>query len=436
MNKFRILSIAVLIAIALNGFSQTASDSTSKHLPSKDDNNAFSQTTTDSTSKPLPSIMGGVGVLFFNGNIGKTAGISAYSTVRAGYTLGIEERPIPMIGVQLSGVIGKLSANERSDIPSDNKNFQSNIVQGDLTCYLHLLNKPGTVISPFLYTGISFMSYQRFTDSLSASGAPYYYWNDGSIRNEPQNYSDILTAKIIHRDYVYETPLGNGTTLSIPIGLGAKMHLSDNLAINVQAAYYFAFSKSIEYYTAGNGKNEKYLFSFCTIEYHFTPKPKPVSDPVYDKVDFKQIDIKDNTEKPKEITKAEEAALLAKEEQQAHDTAAVDREEVNYFKDPNSEEAKKEKQHIDSLANAPHPTTIIDPKDTTSTTATTKSYVHHILPPRLTPADYDHNGYISSQEITRAIDDFFTGTSPMTIADINALIDYFFDQDSPEDHVK
>jgi hypothetical protein len=43
-------------------------------------------------------------------------------------------------------------------------------------------------------------------------------------------------------------------------------------------------------------------------------------------------------------------------------------------------------------------------------------------------ADYNKNGVISADEITRTIDEFFDGLNDFTAEKINQLIDYFFEQ--------
>ncbi|HTB05816.1 MAG TPA: hypothetical protein VK806_02600 [Bacteroidia bacterium] len=363
----------------------------------------------DSSSHRLPSIMGGVGVLYFNGDIGKGAGITAYSTIRGGYTFGVEERVVKFLGIQLSGIYGNLAASERSDDPNSNKNFQSTIMQGDLTINLHFdgfILKSNAVIAPFIYAGFSFMSFKTATDSLDANGHPYYYWTDGSIRNEAQNASDILTAKVIQRDYTYETPLNSGSTFCVPVGVGLKMRISDHLKMNVQAAYYFTFSKDIEHYSLSSANN-KYLYSFFTLEYQFGKKPaEEANQKRYEGVDFSSM-MKD-TVKPKEANQQQLAKL---DSAAAHaDTSAIDRSAM-FNDNPNLSFLKDlDKAHQQQVASNPN-------------TASA-----HKLPKEFEAADKNHDGYISSQEITQVIDEFFDGTSPYTIADINKLIDYFFDQ--------
>jgi len=407
MSNVRILSIAMLTLASVNVMSQT------------------SNTSGDSIKhSALPSIMGGIGVTYFDGNINHSSGVTPYSTVRTGFSLGIEERPVMFLGVALEGMYGQIASSERSETPAKNLNFQATVIQGELTLNLHfdgLIMKPDAVLSPFIFAGVSFLSGTSYADTRDAKGEPYYYWTDGSIRNEAQVAQNISTAKIIQRSYKYDSTLGSIGTLCIPVGVGLKFRLTDNILMNVQAAYYFTFSNDLEGYknlasaqAADNTssassalKNEKYLYSVCTIEYHFTPKdnsPK-VDESRYSNVPWQSIDVKVDTVKvnTKDISKDQEDELLKKE--QNRDTSAVDRAAA-FFANPNA--GGSIVAGIDNGDKGKH-----DP---------------NAVPARIRAVDKNHDGYITSQEITEAIDEFFDGTSTLTIADINYAIDYFFDQ--------
>jgi pyrrolidone-carboxylate peptidase len=56
--------------------------------------------------------------------------------------------------------------------------------------------------------------------------------------------------------------------------------------------------------------------------------------------------------------------------------------------------------------------------------STTKAKV----PAQFENADTNHDGIISSSEITAVIDGFFDGSNNYTVEKIHALIDYFFEQ--------
>jgi hypothetical protein len=383
MNRFTVSSVVFLSFLCFKSYSQQYI------TPSK-----------------LPSLALGAGVLYFNGDIGKGTGVTPYATIRPGVNFTIEERPISFLGFSLTGLYGSLSASERSTDSSNNLNFETKIFSGDLMVNLHLdgLLLPGDApIAPFIYAGVSYMYYNPYADLKDAQGYPYYYWTDGTIRNEPQNSADLLTAKIVNRDYVYETPLDSGKynkyTFCVPVGLGLKFRVSENFFMNVQATYYFTFSPNIDNYKL-SGKDNKFLYSFFTLEYHFGgEKDKRMAK--YEGVDFKKLIKEENKpvtkakEEPKEVPMSDSAIAA----QYAKDTLAVDRSEV--FNENPSMQALT---NIDKLAKK------------------------HNLPDKFKSADKNGDGIITSQEITQAIDEFFDGSSNMTIQDINALIDYFFDQ--------
>jgi hypothetical protein len=52
----------------------------------------------------------------------------------------------------------------------------------------------------------------------------------------------------------------------------------------------------------------------------------------------------------------------------------------------------------------------------------------NIIPYSLRGADRNKDGFISTDEIAKAIDAFFEGGSDFTVEKLNALIDYFFEQ--------
>jgi hypothetical protein len=65
----------------------------------------------------------------------------------------------------------------------------------------------------------------------------------------------------------------------------------------------------------------------------------------------------------------------------------------------------------------------IDAKIAASGTAGSKP-----LPPKFQSADTNRDGIIQSSEISAVIDGFFEGSNDFTVARINELIDYFFEQ--------
>jgi hypothetical protein len=403
MKKFTF--IAVLSIVYLGTFAQT---------PSTGSSQPQSSSSSTGFQFKLPSVFLGAGVLYFNGDIGKGAGVTPYSTVRTGAILGVEERFLPYLGVSLSALYGKLAASERSLDTTRNLNFESKIIQGDLLVSFHLAGsvfKSDYPVDPFIYAGASFLSFSPYADLKDANGNPYYYWTDGTVRNQPETSENIISAKIVNRDYKYETALDSGKyskhTFSIPLGIGIKLRITDQIFVNLQTTYYLTFSPNIDNYKL-SGKNNKYIFSFFTIEYNFGKPKEDANEAVkYKNVDFSAL-IKDTIKAaPKQVKEVvlSDSAIAA---QHAKDTISEDRS-AEFNANPSEATLTAQDKAIQTKAsnvNAPV----------------------HSVPAKFASADKNGDGYISSQEITTAIDEFFDGSSPMTIADINALIDYFFDQ--------
>src|SRR6185312_9063043 len=374
---------------------------------------AFSQASDKTFTLRPPSVALGAGVLYFNGDIGKGVGVTPYSTVRGGFNLSVEERPLPYLGVSLMGMYGHLSASERSLDTVNNLNFQSTVVSGDLLVSFHLdgsVLKPDADVAPFIYTGISFLSFSPYADLKDATGNPYYYWTDGSVRNQPETSENILTAKTVNRDYTYETALDSGKyakhTFSLPIGIGVKLRITEKCFMNIQSCYYFTFSPNIDNYKI-TGKNNKYIYSFVSLEYNFGRSSEDPRDVKYRSVDFSAL-IKDTVSTSKSRTVAvqdntpplSDSAIAA---QHAKDTVSEDRS-GSFNANPTLTTLAQQDKANNAKAGA------------------------HNLPDKFKAADKNGDGVITSQEITQSIDEFFDGTSTMSIADINSLIDYFFDQ--------
>ena len=51
-----------------------------------------------------------------------------------------------------------------------------------------------------------------------------------------------------------------------------------------------------------------------------------------------------------------------------------------------------------------------------------------VIPFAIKSADRDNDGYITTEEIGKAIDSFFEGESDFSVEKINELIDFFFEQ--------
>jgi hypothetical protein len=410
---------------------------------------------TDKT-KQLPSVAIGAGVLSFNGNVGN--GLSL-SSIRVGYNLTIEQRIGKYLGVSLNGLYGKLADSERS--LTRNLNFQSTIYQGDLNVLLHfdndLIFKRNSPFAPYISAGFGYLKFDPYGDLKDKNGIPYNYWSDGTIRSLPQNSPLASTAILLQRDYTYETRLTDSTTnykrytFAVPVSVGFNLKVLDNLSMNIAGTYYFTFTHWIDNYKSG--KNDKYLYANVSIQYTFG-RAYDDSDPKYSDVDFSALDkmdtdgdgVNDNDDRcpgtPKgvkvdshgcpEDNDGDGVPDYRDKELMTKKGALVDENGVT-LTDKNI--ADKQAQ-FDSLATErsqvfnenPSLAYLKDVEAKSTEARKNNATIKTSIPYSLRSADKNNDGYISTDEITGAIDAFFEGDSDFTVEKLNELIDFFFEQ--------
>lgn len=428
-------------------------------------NRAFAQ---DESPKMIYSLSGGFGIFTFNGDIGKGADVSTYSRITTGYSGGLEVRFGKFIGLQAGGLMGTLSQSERSK--TRNLNFSSPITQFNLNVMLYFDNDAimprASMAAPYLNFGAGYLMFDPHGDLKDASGAGYYYWSDGSIRDLPETKANISTSKQLKRDYSYETKLTDSvvnysrSTISIPLGGGFRLKMSDHLNVNLGATYFLTQSDFID--NLKDGKNDSYLYSYFSLQYNFFRKAKAEQEKEKDKgpkVDFANIDkidsdgdgvpdVDDHCQSTPKGLKVDRSgcpldddgdgvANHLDKEPGTKKGATVDENGVTQ-----TDAMFAEKVRRDSLARereagfASNPTLDYlkeidkqqESKKTSPSNPTTPNNSSSKIPAALRSADKNNDGYISSDEISAVIDGFFEGGSDFTVEKINDLIDYFFEQ--------
>lgn len=410
--------------------------------------------------KQLPSVALGVGILSFNGDVGNGVNLSSFSRIRGGYNLVIEERIGKYIGVSLNGLYGKLSDSD--NLKSSNRNFQTNIIQGDLNLVVHfdndLIFKRTSAFAPYLCAGFGYMMFDPYGDLLDKNGRKYNYWSDGTIRDLPESDTTV-GSEIIQRDYKYETKLKDSavnysrSTFSIPLTVGFNLKLTDKLGVNLAATYCLTMTDYLDNYKIG--KNDNYIFAHVALKYSFG-KAYDDSDPAYQSVDFSSLEkldtdgdgVNDNDDRcpgtPKDVKVSNHGCPLDDDEDGVPDyrdkeltTAKGNLVDENGVTITDKQIADRQQQW-DSLATErsqlfnENPSLdylrSVDEKAAELRKANPNAAAYSKIPAPLKPADKNNDGYISSEEIAGAIDSFFEGDSVFTVEKLNDLIDYFFEQ--------
>ncbi len=383
----------------------------------------------------------GAGVLIFDGTVGNLNGIGTITMVRPGGHLQVEQRLGRFFSLDLTGMYGQLGANNRTNTSFNN--FVTDIQQGDLALTFHfdrIFKKVS--ITPFIGVGFGIMHYQAYTDLKAADGERYYYWQDGSIMNQPESGPiNPSTLQNLHRDYVYESKLDslnkfNHYPFYIPVSVGFDMKLSSKVKAKITATYCYTNTNQID--GTNSGRNDGYLYTSFSLSYLFGKEPASEEDKRYDNVDFSKIDQTDSDgdgvpdlmddcpATPKGVKVNAKGCPLDSDgdgipdyldkEPHTKKGAMVDNMGVTV-----TEEiiAQKKKEWEDAISDKAQ---LVVVKESSG------NELGKAIPDEFKVADTNGDGKIQAEEITKVIDGFFSGENNFTVEKINRLIDFFFEQ--------
>ena len=243
------------------------------------------QKTTEEIEKEILTIGSGPQINSFFGDIGSRSVGKIFTNARPCLSLDIEKRISDLIGLQVMFVKAKLSENIRSNIVTDNLNFESSFTKLSTNLILnsdHYLNIKSN-ISPYLSVGAGLFIFDSYTDLLDANDISYNYWSDGTIRDLPESDTNAANASMLYRDYDYETSLENDSInynlipLLAPVTVGIKWKINPYLQGRVYGTYNHLFTDWIDNISLGN--NDYYLSFGFTMNYvihklHFEKKEK------------------------------------------------------------------------------------------------------------------------------------------------------------------
>ena len=403
----------------------------------------------------------GTGFNSFFGDYIKPENISPFTNIRSAYFVSLEKRFGSTFGIQLMGSKSYLSDNERSIITTNNRNFESNILQIGTNFIFHFDNdfktKRKSPLAPYLSAGVSFLKFDSYGDLMDGNNNNYYYWDNGEIWNVNQSDSSGNGTQII-RDYTYETMLEdsivsyNRTSLAVPISLGFKFKLNNFIEGRIFGTYNITFTDWIDN-AAENDNNDKFAFIGFSLNYKLR-KPNKAEKAKYKDVDFDQLskadqdndgikDLEDNCPRTPSGVKVDKfgcpldddndgVANYLDQQKNTPKGAVVNELGIEitdsiinsrlFLRD--SIETERNKMFSDSsstgrlheILNSDYKLNAINPE------------IKQELTKLLSPADQNKDGRISKDEITIAIDGFFDGNNSLKAENIYDLIDYYFDQ--------
>ena len=489
MIKNYLLTFTFLIGVSASTFSQESEASKpidadkAKKENVKNKKDKKSQTaTTEKEAKPIsttpvssepiepiyihkkPSVGLGIGLMTFYGDINKGADIYEMSNFRMGFNLNVEQRFGKRLGASADFVYGKLSQNEHS--LQSNLNFESSVMQADANFVFHLDNREKgwrkTKVSSFMSAGVGYMMFNPMGDYKLEDGTQYYYWGDGSIRDQSFDVDNPQNGSILHRDYIYETALDTNSsyshgTLVFPLTLGIKVKFSNKFESDIKATYHLTMTDNID--NVATGGKDSYLYSQVSFRYNILAKtPQLPDNSPFAKTDFnKLVDVIDSDKdgvkdlddkcggtphgatvdakgcpldddldgipnyQDKEKNSAKGATVdglgvTVKDDallQEYNDSVATPRDDLYKWRPSYRFDLDKAKSAEDVKSS----------KNTASKVIITES-----VPDDYKYVDTNKDGVITPQEINTAIDSFFDGNTGKKADDLNKMVNYFSDQ--------
>ena len=399
------------------------------------------------------SVTGQAGALKFLGDVGKKSNTNFFSDMRMGYNLGVEYRIGKVLGIGVDGMYGKLAGTDNDK--TSHLNFQSKVMGGGLNLFAFFdkLGEKEKDVSLFVHTGLGFLKFDSYGDLRDKNNTAYNYWSDGSIRNLSESTANEPISTVIKRDYTYETQLKDSvksysrSALYIPLGIGAKFQMGFRTSLRIGVAYNICMSDYIDNYKKGG--NDSWASANVGINIHFGKKEADG----YSNVDFNAIDnsdtdgdgVKDLDDRclgtPKGIKVDKNGCPDDIDEDGVFDYmdkelatkkgAKVDGNGVTI-----DEEALAKRQlEWDSLSiersegfNTAPSLSYLKNIETKAKQNQTKLGKTSAIPADFVEADYNKDGIISADEITKTIDGFFEGANSFNVEKINRLIDFFFEQ--------
>lgn len=352
-------------------------------------------------------------------------------------------------------LVGSLTGNERSADSARNRNFKSDIMSFGLNIHYdfkHLFKE--SPVRPFVSVGLENVQFNSKTDLYDAKGQRYHYWSDGSIHNmaEMSVYTtDVYNQTLIKRDYNYETDLRgkenySQSTLAIPIDVGIDFKISERINLRVGHSWHFTFSDNIDNVSAqkGNGdkKNDMFTFSYFSLHFDLFTAPKVIRTNLLFKeldVDQSMFDDEDGDNildlfdkcpgTPRGVAVDSTGCPLDGDNDGVPDY--MDKElntPTDAMVDDNGVQIKAEdyaeKLNIQAINRKELEAFLMAQKAQNKM----RQRSTKVLPPKFKSLDIDGDGYLSFEELIKAINDYFDFSNDLTTKDIYELQDFFFEQ--------
>ncbi|MDR0712976.1 MAG: DUF6089 family protein [Bacteroidales bacterium] len=343
---------------------------------------------------------------------------------------------------------------------ANNLNFKSTVYSFGFN--LHYSFQPlikGKYLEPFVSLGIETMSFNSKADRFDKNGQRYHYWSDGTIRTVSEQTGDPNGAFLTQRDYTYETDLRNDNrrkglknysnfSFAIPVDIGFDLNVSDRVSIRTATSLHYTFtdlldgltnaSKDAEY--KGKKGNDWFVFPYVSLHLDlFSQDRVKVVEELFanaDDFDMAMYDDEDNDGifdgwdecpgTPAGVPVDSLGCAFDKDNDGVPDYLDREMSRTGAVVDEFGVEVNDE-TIVELLGQS-----ALERKDVEAylsrSQAKTRVRGGLPIPDKFKSIDKNNDGYISFDEMLKAIDAYFDGTSGFSHIDIRELNSFFFDQ--------
>jgi len=355
---------------------------------------------------------------------------------------------------------GTLTANEYShEDLSRNLNFKTFLYSFGINVeyrFGHLVPKDFP-IRPFVQAGMESLNFSSKGDLSDASGATYYYWSDGSIRDQPET---LGTGNSLYRDYDFESDLrlressefGLGSysqrSLAFPLGAGIHFRINERAFFSLGMSYHLTLSDYLDNVAyegtsvQGEKGNDSYVFSHLSLHFDLFSDPSTrtidllYADAEFDPLFFDDedgdfvLDISDHCPgTPYGIEVDTLGCPLDGDQDGVPDYMDRELETVRGVWVDDEGVTVSEEAFYASIANRNNAMPRSQVADYFTTIRDDYSAgVAEELPEKFQMLDEDKDGYISFDELLKTIDLYFDYNLELDINEVRELNDFFFSQ--------
>ncbi len=232
------------------------------------------------------------GMYHYKGDLKPTTKVNSVSNWLWGYGLSVGKQFNNGLELNIGFDLFKVGLNEVK--LDSNKNFRSDVKSISGSVLYHLNMRKSTKLTPYVGLGFGTLLFSGASDLTDKNGETYYYWSDGSIRNEVESYENTFTSKKLKRDYNFETKTTDGNALLVKAILGVDFKTGNKTAFGINAAYNYTMTDELD--NISSGGKDAYIYTGVSFKYFFDKKTalqeknKPYKGVDYNEIRYGDVD--------------------------------------------------------------------------------------------------------------------------------------------------